>query len=64
MKKTIFAAAVLAGLMGSAAIAQGGPMGPGPMGGVSFEELDANSDGSVLALGEPARLEEALEAMG
>ncbi|WP_108792159.1 histidinol-phosphatase [Erythrobacter sp. Alg231-14] len=26
--------------------------------------LDANSDGSVLALGEPARLEEALEAMG
>jgi len=26
--------------------------------------LDANSDGTVLALGEPARLEEALEAMG
>jgi len=47
MKKTIFAAAVLAGLMGSAAIAQGGPMGPGPMGGVSFEELDANSDGAL-----------------
>nr|WP_298924820.1 histidinol-phosphatase [uncultured Erythrobacter sp.] len=26
--------------------------------------LDANSDGTVLALGEPARLEEVLEAMG
>ena len=26
--------------------------------------LDAGSDGSVLALGEPARLEDVLEAMG